>query len=128
MRWKKQRPASTATDSTSFAGPGTEEKAELDGKQVRDSRDEILTPELASGYTSPHQTPSSDGLTPSSRGRGHSSGPGLSESGGAALYEMSGRHNLPELEGDPIVHELPADPQMISEGRISHNSAIGYSD
>lgn len=128
MRRKKQRPVSTATNSTSFAGPGTEEKAELDGKQVRDSRDETLTPELAPGYTSPHQTPGSDGLTPSSRERGHSSGPGLSESGGAALYEMSGRHNLPELEGDPIMHELPAGPQMISEGRISHNSAIGYSD
>lgn len=100
MRRKKPRPVSTATDGT-----GTEEPSELDGKQVRDSRDETLTPELATGCTSPHQTPSSDGLTPSSRGRGHS-GPGLSELGGAAPYEMPGQYNPPELEGDPIVHEL----------------------
>lgn len=113
MRQKKQKPV---TDGTSFADPETEKKPELDSMQVRDSRneleapigsrDETLRPELATGYTSPHQTPSSDRLTPSSPGRGHGSGPGLSESGGAALHEMSGQYNPPELEGDPIVHEL----------------------
>lgn len=116
MRRKGQRPVSTATDGTSLADPGTEEKTELDGKPVRgfpseleapiNDRDEALTPELATEYTSPRQTSSSDGLTPSPRGRGHS-GPGLSESGGAPPHEMPGQYNPPELEGDPIVHELP---------------------
>ena len=115
MHWNKRGPISTATDGTSFADPEIEKEQELDGKQVRGSRNELeapiddrqetLTPELAAGYTSPDQTPRSDGRTPSSRGQGHS-GPGLSESGGAAPHEMPGQYSRPELEGDPIVPEL----------------------
>lgn len=115
MHRKKRRPDSTATDGTSIVYPEIEKQPELDGEQMpgrrneleasSDGRDETLTPELAAGYTSPQQTPSRDGRTPSSREQGHS-GPGLSESGGAAPHEMPGQYSRPELEGDPIVPEL----------------------
>jgi hypothetical protein len=121
VRRKKGRPISTAavaTERTSLSGIGTSEKPELDGTQTRRSRnelelpigcrDETLKPELDSGYTSPHQTLSNDGLSPLSfrNGRSNSSAHGRSESGGAALHELPGQYSSPELEGDSVVHEL----------------------
>ena len=106
MRRKKQRPVSTATDGTSFTGPETL-KPELEGTQIPiDYRDETQKPELASGSTSPPQMPNNDpSLT--RNGRGHGSGPRLSESGGTTVHEMPERYIPPELEGDRAVHELP---------------------
>jgi hypothetical protein len=134
----KRRPISTATEAsegTSIAGPGMLEKPELDGTQTRHSRNELeapisyrdgnLKPELDGGYTSPHQTPSSDGLTPLSirKGRSNSSGHGLLESGGAAVHELPGQDNSPELEGDHIAHELYGSTRWSTNDRQGSNLA-----
>ena len=120
MRQKKGRDVSSARETAgrTSAGPGILEKPELDGTQTEPAHNELEAPigyrdetsksELDSGYVSRHQTVSSDGLTPLSmrKGRSNSSGHGLSESGGAELHEMPGQYSSPELEGNPILHEL----------------------
>ena len=121
VRQKKRRDVTTPSEtakSTSFTGAVASEKPELDGTQTQHPHNELEAPfgyrgetlkaEFDSGQTSPYQTLSSDGLTSLStrKGRTNSSGQGLSESGGAELHEMPGQYNSPELDGNPIVHEL----------------------